>query len=553
MNHLPDTCDLLIIGGGVTGAGIFHETARLGVHVVLVEQHDFAWGTSSRSSKLIHGGLRYLKEGHFLLTWDAVKERERLLREAPGLVTPIAFVAPIYKDRAPGRWMLEAGLSIYDLLAAKRRHRFLKPEEIVVQVPFIERHNLVGGYEFWDAQVDDARLVLRLIAEGQMAGGKALNYTTALSVDRDPRGWVSGVTLQDVETGEVRSIRTPAVINATGYWAERLHPQTNAKRHLRPLRGSHLIFPRDVLPVQCAVSFMHPQDQRAVFVLPWEGVVLVGTTDLDHRPDLVTEPTITAEEADYLLEGARALFPSLGLSLSQCTACLAGLRSVISSNADLAPSEESREHDIWTDNGMVTIAGGKLTTYRRVALDALKAAQPYLPGLERLSADGPGFEGAAPPAASNGIDASVWERLVGRYGRRAGAIVAGAHPDDLHCIPGTRTIWAELPYAAGHESVRHLADLLLRRVRIGLLLPEGGRAQLARIERLCRPVLGWSRRRWREEVNSYLCYWRHAHGFPWLAPPESVLKRILNVLRKKLRWKKKINFGDGSRNLEAQS
>jgi glycerol-3-phosphate dehydrogenase len=534
MIDLPDTCDLAIIGGGVTGAGIFYETACLGLKVVLFEQHDFAWGTSSRSSKLIHGGLRYLKEGHLLLTRDAVKERERLLREAPGLVTPLAFVVPIYKDRSPGRWTLEAGLSLYDLLAARRRHRFLKPEEIIVQVPFIERKALIGGYEFWDAQVDDARLVLRLISEGRLVGGRAYNYTAALSIDRDAQGRVSGVTLQDTESLEVRSIRSQAVINATGYWAERLHPQTDLKRRLRPLRGSHLVFPRSILPVQCAVSFMHPHDQRPVFVLPWEGAVLVGTTDLDHSSDLKVEPTITEEEAEYLLEGVRALFPSLGLSLDQCIASLAGLRSVISSDADLSPSEESREHDIWIQDGLVTIAGGKLTTYRRVALDALKAVQPFLPKTDRLPADGSGFDLPETPPKVGNLDPAAWERLSGRYGKAALLVVADAAKEDLEPIPGTRTLWAELAYAARHESVRHLSDLLLRRVRIGLLLPEGGMAHMGRIERLCRTGLGWKKNRWRREVKQYVQNWRRAHGFQWKEPEPSVIRRILNAIGGKL-------------------
>ena len=535
MIDLPDTCDLVIIGGGVTGAGIFYETAHLGLRVVLIEQHDFAWGTSSRSSKLIHGGLRYLKEGHVLLTRDAVKERERLLREAPGLVTPLAFVVPIYKDRAPGRWTLEAGLSLYDLLAAKRRHRFLKPEEIVAQVPFIERKALIGGFEFWDAQVDDARLVLRLISEGRLAGGHAFNYTAALSIDRDANGPVIGVTLQDVETLDVRSIRSSAVINATGYWAERLHPQTNLKKRLRPLRGSHLVFPSNVLPVECAVSFMHPRDKRAVFVLPWEGAVLVGTTDLDHQPDLNVEPTISETEADYLMEGVRALFPSLGLSLDQSIASLAGLRSVISGDSNLLPSEESREHDIWTEDGLVTIAGGKLTTYRRVALDALKAAQPFLPKLGRVPAEGSGFDLAEPAPDLPGLDPVIWERLSGRYGPVALRIVTDIPAADLTYIPGTRTLWAELVYAAGHESVRHLADLLLRRVRIGLLLPEGGKAHLPRIERLCRPALGWSKSRWRREVKQYMTHWQQAHGFSWMKPEAGIFNRILNAINAKVK------------------
>lgn len=517
MVHLPKTCDLMVIGGGITGAGIFHETSRMGLKAVLVEQRDFAWGTSSRSSKLIHGGLRYLKEGHLLLTRDAVKERERLLREAPGLVTPIAFLVPIYKDRGPGRWTLEAGLSIYDLLAQKRQHRFLEAKELVAQLPFIERRALAGGYQFWDAQVDDARLVLRLIAEARQTGGIALNYTAATSVDRDDQGKVRGVTLQDIDTRETWTIETQAVINATGCWAETLHPQVHNKyQHLRPLRGSHLIFPQPTLPIQSAVSFMHPTDGRAVFAIPWEGVVLVGTTDLDYSGDLQTEPTITPQEADYLLEAVQKLFPSLGLSLRQCIASLAGLRPVISSGGSRAPSEESREHDIWVDHGLVTVAGGKLTTYRRVALDSLKAAEPFLPTVERPSPDAPGFDAVDLLPPEGFLDDDAWQRLCGRYGQGAYVIIEKANPEDLKPISGTPTLWAELPYVAKFESVRSLSDLLLRRVRIGLLLPDGGRTQMARIERLCRPALGWHRRRWQNEVNAYFLQRKKSHGFPWL-------------------------------------
>lgn len=534
MEQLPDTCDLLVIGGGVTGAGIFFETARSGLKPVLVERHDFAWGTSSRSSKLIHGGLRYLKEGHFLLTRDAVKERERLLNEAPGLVTPIAFLVPVYKGRGPGRWTLEAGLSIYDLLAQKRQHRFLDADALVARVPFIDRDALSGGYEFWDAQVDDARLVLRLIFEGRTAGGTALNYTTAVSINRDDRGEVTGATLQDTETGETRSILAGAVINATGCWAEALHPASRKKKRLRPLRGSHLIFPSQAVPVKQAISFVHPDDQRAIFAIPWEGVVLVGTTDLDHEEDLNREPSITREEADYLINGLRALFPSLGISIRQSISSLAGLRPVIGSGGNRSPSEESREHAVWEERGLITIAGGKLTTYRRVALDAIKAAQPYLPEMTIPAEDEGGLDDGDIPPPNAHIEASAWQRLCGRYGRNAGAIVDQANPENLDPVTGTKTLWAELPYAAENESVRHLSDLLLRRVRIGLLLPEGGEAHLGRIGKLCRKALGWDLRRWHREKLTYMDHWQSTHGFPWLSQEKRMVKKGWRGLKHRL-------------------
>jgi glycerol-3-phosphate dehydrogenase len=339
------------------------------------------------------------------------------------------------------------------------------------------------------------------------------------------------VTLQETENCRTFSINAPAVVNATGCWAETLHPQHDGKRHLRPLRGSHLIFPSQVLPVQCAVSCTHPEDGRAVFIIPWEGVVLVGTTDLDHDGALSVEPRISDAEADYLLAAVRTLFPSLGLSLNKCISSLAGLRPIISSGDHKAPSEESREHDIWVDKGLVTIAGGKLTTYRRVTLDALKALQPFLPPVERPAPDSPGFTVSEPLPPGPGMAPETWQRLCGRYGGGALAIAAATQPDELQCIPGTQTLWAELPYAAAHESVRHLADLMLRRVRIGLLLPEGGSAQLSRIEALCRPVLGWDKRRWRQETRDYLRQWRAAHGFAWQVRPLGRLARVWHWLQ----------------------
>lgn len=526
MPPAPEKCDLLIIGGGITGAGIFHETTRLGFKVVLVEQHDFAWGTSSRSSKLIHGGLRYLKEGQLKLTRDAVRERERLLREAPGLVTPIAFLVPIYKNHGPGKWTLEAGLSLYDLMAKKRRHRFLPPEELLARVPFIDRRALVGGYEFWDAQVDDARLVLRLIHEGQNRGGTALNYTRAVSIQRDEQGHVCGATLEDSETHDSTTIETEVIINATGCWADKLHPGRQNQKHLRPLKGSHLIFPKRAIPVQSAVSFMHPDDGRALFAIPWEGNVLVGTTDLDYDADIATEPAMDEYEAEYLLQGLRALFPSLGLSLNECISSLAGVRPIISSDDHKSPSEESREHDIWVDHGLVTVAGGKLTTYRRVALDALRAAESFLAPFDRHVLDRSPFNAVEFLPPDNFSDFAAWQRLCGRYDRGAYELIKQAEPEDLEPIENTLTLWAELPFVIEHESVRHLSDLLLRRVRIGLLLPDGGKQCMRRIEQLCRPAFGWDKRRWRREVNAYLHQWQSAHGFPWHVRPRSFFQRL---------------------------
>ena len=513
LKTLSEEWDLIVVGGGIIGAGILREAVRMNLRVLLVEQNDFAWGTSSRSSKLIHGGLRYLKEGQFFLTRDAVKARERLLRDAPGLVKPLKFLVPVYKDRGPGKWTLEAGLSLYDLIAHKRQHRFYPASEFIKLVPHIDQKGLVGGFCFVDAQVDDARLVLRLINEAVQLGGRALNYTAVTQINRNAEGNVIGIEAQDTETHTAKTLFTPAVINATGTWAEMLHPSPDSRLHLRPLRGSHLIFPSHVLPIDRAISFIHPADSRAVFAIPWEGVVLVGTTDIDHKEDLSIEPAISKAEVSYLMEGLTALFPSLGISLKHILATFAGIRPVLS-KGKLAPSEESREHVVWKDKGLVTITGGKLTTFRKLARDALRAAKPFLPPVTFPDPNAPVFLSPQPPDKFYGLSLDIWQHLYGRYGESAHELVRLAAPEDLTTIPGTGTLWAELPFAAKHEQVRHLSDLLLRRVRIGLLTPCGGKAYFRRFKKLCKPVLPWSRKQWKQEIRIYVDQWERAYSLP---------------------------------------
>ena len=231
-----------------------------------------------------------------------------------------------------------------------------------------------------------------------------------------------------------------------------------------------MIFPAEVVPVDQAVSFSHPSDNRSVFMFPWEGAVIVGTTDLDHKEDLSIEPVITKEEVSYLMEGLHTIFPSLDISPEYCLSTIAGVRPVLS-EGKLDPSHESREHVVWVDRGLVTITGGKLTTFRKIAFDALKAVQPYLPPVELPDAHKPGFtQSSMTPKQDFGLSPETWSNLFGRYGESANDLVAEADLQDLKNIPGTRTLWAELPYTAKNENVRHLSDLLLRRVRIGLLM-----------------------------------------------------------------------------------
>ncbi len=529
IKDLPEEWDLIVIGGGITGAGIFREASRMGMHVLLVERMDFAWGTSSRSSKLVHGGLRYLKEGKLLLTKVSVEERERLLKEAPGLVDLLGFLMPVYKDQSPGKTALSAGLTLYDMMAFEKQHKFYDVQEFSMLLPHVKQEGLIGGFHFFDAQVDDARLVLRLINDAVESGASAMNYTSVTEIQRNTEGNVAGVTVEDTETHSTKTLSTGAVINATGSWAEMLHSSPDPDFHLRPLRGSHIVFPHWVLPVAQAVSFIHPADHRPVFVIPWEGAVLFGTTDLDHGDDISIEPAITEDEVSYLMEGLHEFFPSLDISLDDIISTFAGIRPVLS-EGKLPPSEESRDHVVWTDKGLVTITGGKLTTFRRMAWDALNEVKSFLTSDQEPDRHVPVFS-PAPEIPDNdyGLSSHTWQRLYGRYGNAAQELVTMASTEDLSTIPGTHTLWAELPFVARREQVRHLGDLLLRRVRIGLLTQEGGKEYLNRIQKLCEPSLPWDRKRWKEETDMYLDLVKSTYSLPLREIEITEKKRFLSI------------------------
>lgn len=506
--------DLIVIGGGITGAAILREASRMGYRALLVEQGDFASGTSSRSSKLVHGGLRYIKEGKLHLTYSAVRERERLLAEAPGLVEPLNFLMPDYRAAKPKRIIMAFGLTLYDLMAGAWSHRYYPDHLFNMLAPHIRQVGLRGGFWFRDAETDDARLVLRLIFDSVVEGASALSYARCEDLLMDG-GRVCGIRLVDTLTGRSAEVRAPVVINATGAWADRMRAKVGGAPRLRPLRGSHLMFPAWRLTVAQSVSFLHPRDGRPVFAFPWEGVTLVGTTDVDHREPLENEPTISSAEVAYLLEAVRAMFPSLDLGPGDILSTLSGVRPVIGSGkAD--PSEESREYAVWSEEGLLTATGGKLTTFRLQALDVLKTARRHLPPrrlVDRLLPTFPGRAVELPPSA-HALDPAAVRRLTGRYGASAPALVEAARPGELEHVPGTSTLWAELRWAARAEGVVHLQDLLLRRVRVGLLLPDGGEDHLESVRAICAEELGWDEHRWKDEANRYLHLWQNHYGPP---------------------------------------
>lgn len=508
--------DLLVIGGGISGAGVLREAARRGWTCALIEQRDFAWGTSSRSSKMVHGGLRYLKEGQVSLTRHAVQERERLMREAPELIEPLSFLFADCQGRKPGRWLFQLGLWVYDLMAGRRSHRYVDANTARLLAPGLAPSNLRGAMTYEDAVTDDARLVQRVLAEAQLDRGLTINYLGAdalLQVD----GRVQGVRAHDTLTGEGFDIQARAVVNATGAWADQLRGGVGGKPMLRPLRGSHLVLPAWRLPVAQAVSVFHPEDGRPVYFYPWEGVTLIGTTDLDHTGDLNQEACITPGEVRYLMAAANDQFPGAQIARADVTACYAGVRPVVADDSGSA-SKASRDHVALQESGLVTLTGGKLTTFRLMAQDALALAAP-LAGKTFQADNAPVFR--ANGLILTGATATFNHRMRARYGVRAAEYAATAQANERDCIPGTRTLWIELRLAAEHEQVVHLDDLLLRRTRLGLLLPQGAMQHMDRIRAICQPLWNWDDAQWHTEVARYADLIRRYYSLPGANTPEA--------------------------------
>lgn len=384
---------------------------------------------------------------------------------------------------------------------------------------------------------------MRIIREAVADGGTALNYVKATELLFNEAGTVRGVRLQDCERPRTVEATARIVINATGAWADRLRQQVGAANRLRPLRGSHLVFPRWRLPVAQVVNLMHPLDHRPVFLYPWEGVTIVGTTDLDHSENLDLEPVISPQEASYLMAAAHALFPSLNLTLDDVIATWAGVRPVIKTEqAD--PSKEPRDHVIWPEKGLLTVTGGKLTTFRVIARDALKAVREYAPDLAITDTHKPVLNQVSlPRPASLPLDEAHWRRLLGHYSAQAVELVGAAQAGELESIPGTPYLWAELRWAARAEGVVHLDDLLVRRLRLGLLLPQGGQSLLPRIRSICQMELGWDDARWEAEVAAYLSLWRKHYSLPdkstvldWRATPNPTQNRPEHRKPARTRW-----------------
>lgn len=505
--------DVIIIGGGITGAGILSLATRRGLRTLLLEQGDFASGTSSRSSKLVHGGLRYLKQMKIRLTRESVKERQQLLHDAPGLVEQLGFIYPVYRGDMPPAFVVEIGLNVYTHLArGTGGYRRLNRAALSTLVPGIKTEGLIRGFHYHDAWTDDARLVIRVIHDALVTSpdhAVAINYAQMTGIIRSATS-LTGVAVRDKTTDSCYQLKTRAIINATGAWADEVRGKLGLKPRLRPLRGSHLYFRADRFPLLQAISFIHPDDGRFIFAYPWEGVTLLGTTDVDHDSAMSIEPRITEQEFEYLLSGAQHRFPALNLNRGDVVSTQAGVRPVIDTGKK-DPSAESRDHAIWREKGLITATGGKLTTFQKIAADALHAAQPLLSGSSSIPAGKTVLNDHVTLADDFAIDSLMKRRLVGRYGSAAIEIVRN-YADFRTALSATPYLEMELAWSADNEAVHHLDDLLLRRFRFGIIQSDGGLSMMHRIRELIQRRLGWDDKRWNNELDRYTDLLTRAHA-----------------------------------------
>jgi glycerol-3-phosphate dehydrogenase len=484
--------DLLVVGGGITGAGVALDAATRGYSVALVERGDFATGTSSRSSKLVHGGLRYLQNFDLGLVREALLERQINVALAPHLVTPLPLIVPAFDGARPDR-LVGLGLNMYDAMAVDRisplarrrarddadwspaRHRVISGEEVSQLLPALAGRAPSGGYLFYDCQTDDVRLVLTVLGEAERFGAVMANRLEAVAL-LEGGGRAGGARVRDRETGEELEIRASTVVNATGVWADRLRPEELHDEAevpvIRPSRGTHILLPAERLPV--SVGAIAPAGGgRTIFVLPWLGRTLVGTTDNDYEGDL-EHIRPAAEDVAYLLDAVNEFFGS-DVVPGEIAGAYAGVRPLISTGDPRKSVDISRKAELYeTSSGMITITGGKLTTWRRMAKMTVDRI------VERDGRDAPCQTqhvplGMAVDAADlprvPGVGEDAYEQLAGRYGFTAHEVLrlAAERPElAAPVVPGRPDLLAEALHAVRREQARTVGDVLLRRTRLGL-------------------------------------------------------------------------------------
>jgi len=516
VDGLDEVFDLVIVGGGITGCGILLDAAQRGLRVLLVEKGDIASGTSSRSSKLIHGGLRYLKQMQFRITRRACRERDRMLSLNPDLVRPIRFYYPAnHGDPIPG-WTVDLGLWMYDRLTqGTEKHSQVTTAQLQATIPGLGTGKLERVLTFNDALADDAGLTLAVAATGSAHGGEILTGAEVIGATRNSRDLIRGVRLRDLESGREYEAHTRVVVNAAGVWVDSVREIFGLDGvRVRPSRGSHLILSTARLPITAAVTLPSPEDGRPVFLIPHPEGVLVGTTDLYHDGAL-DDPRPTSGEVDYLLGALRAHFPKLDLDCGDIVGAFAGLRPILDTDAE-TPSAATREEAIWEEHGMLSVAGGKLTTWRTTSEEVVDKVLSLLPP-ERADRAAPCHTAGTPlgglaspalagelnrhPDISTPVAAAMARRLRGLapWAPQLGHSAAELQP----ILPGIDLCAAEVRTHLRFHAVRHLSDLLLRRVRVGMWDPETAQRLVPALRGLFMDEMQWDGARWALEDQAF--------------------------------------------------
>lgn len=527
--------DLLIIGGGITGAGIARDAALRGLSVVLFDKGDFGGGTSSKSSKLVHGGLRYLEHGEIGLVFESVSERRIQTQVAPHLVRPMPFLIPMYKGAKPSFEIMNLGLWIYDSLAlfrAPRMHRAFRGAKAALEVePQLRAENLRGALEYFDCATDDSRLVLENILDAQAIGARCHNYTEVTSFQRGAGGAIEAVTAIDRRSGVTQRVGCRAVVLAAGAWTDETIAKLSVpgqKQLLRRTKGVHIVVPRERLPLARAITLISPVDGRVMFAIPWRERTVLGTTDTDFEGS-ADEVCADAADIHYLCESANGCFSGTQLGPDDVIATWAGLRPLIRSDAE-SESDISREHEIYTrDDGMVIIAGGKLTTYRRMAKQAVDAAVRSLTSRGLLQAERlvpphtkhrplPGAVGLSQPSLEGvaavgrelmdrfGLDVDAATHLCGVYGVRALILAEQIGKDGARGHRLDRElpyVWAEIDFAVQHDLAVTLEDVLGRRVPLLLTGRDQGLGVCERVAERMAELCGWDAAQRQRNLDEY--------------------------------------------------
>jgi glycerol-3-phosphate dehydrogenase len=517
--------DLLVVGGGITGAGVALDAASRGMTVALVERNDFASGTSSKSSKLVHGGLRYLEQRELGLVREASKERDLLGRLAPQLVQPMQMVIPV-----SNRWrraMFGVGLWTYDALASFRNikvHRYLSVEDTEALVPPLPKGKLMGGFSFYDSSTDDVRLVIEVLRQARRHGTALANYCSVENIE--PGADVSFVHLKDTYGGQSFETAARRVIVAAGVWGDEIESRTkrDAPPRLRPSKGIHLAFSRDVIPMTDAAAFVPDADRkRMLFVIPWLDAVIVGTTDTDYYGD-IDHPAVEDEDRRYVLDALNSSF-DVEVHEEDIAGAWAGLRPLIASKKG-ATADLSRRHAIYDiAEGVIGITGGKLTTYRRMARDVVNRMASDLgidakcrTGWIKLGTDDiDALKRAVDHRAKHlGIGEAARDNLVRAYGNRALGVLDLASSLGLTepLTEGFTPLAVEAAYCARWEMAVHLEDLLARRTRLALVDKKAGLGGSSNAVSLMAGELGWDESARNEEIESYVAAIERERGLP---------------------------------------